>query len=58
MYSYFIHNLFITFNFLDIANITKGLEGLIVTATGYDDFDFVYRYFAPNAGINEVENNF
>lgn len=28
-------------------------EGVIITAPGYDDYDFVSRYFAPQIGIDE-----
>jgi PhzF family phenazine biosynthesis protein len=38
----------------DMAAITRlNLDGVIVTAAGGDDFDFVSRYFAPAKGVPE-----
>ena len=39
---------------IEIAKLTKGLQGLFVTAPGYDEYDYVCRVFIPNAGIPEV----
>jgi predicted PhzF superfamily epimerase YddE/YHI9 len=35
------------------AKNTLGWRGVIITSSGYDEYDFVSRYFAPLMGINE-----
>jgi PhzF family phenazine biosynthesis protein len=37
----------------DLARLPKGVRGVIVTARGEGEFDFVSRFFAPGAGIDE-----
>ena len=44
---------FLSPNYSELAKIKMGIGGTIVTASGDGTADYVCRYFAPSAGINE-----